>query len=145
MLVVLSRPLAPPRSVSIRILLGSRESSRQSAQSRNGMVLIRPMWLVVRGSALAVGARGLGQGEGRIGGEEADGLEGEPAVFDRQDRPVLGAREVSRAGGVPEHHALAVERPVVRHELRQASATRVLVDQIAGGVALGWVVAGHPE
>src|SRR4029453_6885454 len=89
-------PVAPPRSVSIRILLGSRESSRQSAQSRNGMVLIRPMWLVVRGSALAVCARGLGQVEGRIAVEEADGLEGEPAVFDRHDRPVLWGREGSR-------------------------------------------------
>jgi hypothetical protein len=85
-----------------------------------------------------------GNVKGRIAVEEADRSEGEAAIFDRHHRPVLRAGEVDSAEGVPHDDILAIDRPILGYELRQPSATGVLVDQISGRKPLGRVVASDP-
>src|SRR5580692_12311258 len=49
------------------------------------------------------------------------------------------------AEGVPHHDVGAVDVLVGRYEGGEAGAARVLVHEVPGRVAVGWVVGGDPE
>src|SRR6266581_1457964 len=80
-----------------------------------------------------------------VGLKDAVGQEVKPDVLHRHHRPLLWAHRVMRTHGVPEDHVLVFELAVALDELRQASASRVLVRVVARGVHLIWVVLGDPD
>ncbi|KAJ8576107.1 hypothetical protein ON010_g3104 [Phytophthora cinnamomi] len=69
----------------------------------------------------------------RVAVEEAVRAEAEAGVVNGHDRPVLDAREVREAEGVPDHDVLVVYRSVGLGVGRQTRVPRVLVWRVAGG------------
>src|SRR5262245_58712738 len=82
---------------------------------------------------------------GRILGEETAWLQHEAGVFDRHYRKILWFAYVRMSERVPHHDVLVVNVTVLTNVLRQSIATRVLVGEVAAGIALIRCVAGHPD
>ncbi len=59
--------------------------------------------------AVVVMAPRSGDVKGRVAREEADWLQGEPRVFDRHDRPILGPWIMGYRERVPEHHVFPLK------------------------------------
>ena len=83
--------------------------------------------------------------KGGVAVEKAQWPEGEAAVLDRQHWPIFRTREVHGSKGVPDDDVFPVDRPILGHELRQAGATGMLVDQFAGRKAFSRVVPRDPQ
>src|ERR1700759_3827140 len=93
---------------------------------------------LTRGSGVAAALAGVGRGdvEGRIPGEEAPGLEGEAEAGYRHDGPVLGAGDVVVDHRVPDDQVGVGDRAVGLGPDGEAVGPRVLVGELARGVAL---------
>src|SRR5699024_2369060 len=83
-----------------------------------------PVTASARVAAPAAAGR-VGQVERRVAVEEAVGLEPEARVVDRHDRPVLRARDVREAEGVPHDEVAAVDVAARGDRLGEARTARV--------------------
>src|SRR5262245_27407286 len=80
-----------------------------------------------------------------ISREESGRDQLESDVCHRHHRPFLWPRYMSDSHGVPEHHIVILDWPVLGHPARQAVAPGALVGIVPGRVALGRGVACNPQ
>ena len=103
------------------------------------------------GTVVAVGIRRTMRGDCcgyvqcRVAIEEADRFEHKATAIHRHHRPVLRAREMRDAEGVPHDDVRTVNAAPLFDVRWQPAAARMLVRQIARGISLRRIVGGHPQ
>src|SRR5581483_10387415 len=85
--------------------------------------------------AMAVVRRGW-HVEGGIAIEEADRDEAEAGVLHRHDRPILGARQVGHAEGVPHHDVGVDDLAILGRPFWQSGPADMLIGVVTGRAAL---------